>query len=147
MSVETLKADLTANMRDLASLTAMASPEEIVNHLKNSLWPFLEALTEELGEVDDCVADMIEGADDILQPETAEVFSAIIAGGIACAAALRARITRESDPALSKVVDEFEKNLKDGEAILREIVIDTGEPLGDEDDDAEEDDDDEQGDD
>lgn len=140
MSIETLKADLKANTDTLFALDPMTTtPGDLVKHLRETLWPFLESVVEEAAEIDECVADIISGAEDILQPETAEIFAAIITGAIAVAAALKGRINRETDPGLYKVVEELERNCKAGEALMQEIVVDTGE-----DEEADEDDEDEE---
>jgi threonine dehydratase len=138
MSIESLKADLSANLQTLVALDpATATAGDLVKHLKETLWPFLESVVDETAEVDDCVADLISGAEDIMQPETAEVFAAVVAGAVAVAGALRKFITPETEPQLWKVVDELEKNCKSAETIMAEIVIDTGD---DEDEDEEIDD-------
>lgn len=147
MSIETLKEDLKANLSTLAVLKTLPSDDTtntVILHLQDTLWPFLEAVVDELAEIDECVADVISGAEDILQPETAEIFAAIIAGAVAVSAALKARVNRETEAPLAKVIDELEKNCRAGEAIMAEIVIDTGD---DDDGDADEDDEDDEGDD
>lgn len=143
MSVETLKADLKANLAELAQMSELTvSAADILKHLKGTLWPMLEAVVDETSEIDDCVADMIAGAEDILQPETAEVFAAIIAGAKVAAAAVRTNIPKEQNPQLHKIMDELEKNLVAGEEIMKEIVIDPGDDADDDDEDDEDDDDD-----
>jgi hypothetical protein len=148
MSLDTLKEDLKLNLAELAKMTPeLTTPAEIVNHLKDTLWPTIEALVDELAEVDDCVADMIQGAEDILQPETAAVFTAIVAASKVVAEGLKTRMAaaNENNPPLAKVISELEKNLAEGEALLREIVIDDGESFeDDEGEDGDDEDDDEE---
>ena len=154
MSIETLKDDLKANLSTL-SLIATPPPgavatnadtllvaEQLVRHLKDTLWPFLESVVDEVAEIDECVADVISGAEDILQPETAEIFAAIIAGAVACAATLKSRIDPAAEPQIYKMIAELEKNCKTGESLMAEIVIDTGDDEAEEDDDDEGDDED-----
>lgn len=139
MSMDSLKADLKANLAELSSMDPMVTTtSDLIKHLKGTLWPFIESFTDEAYDIDSCVGDILEGAEDILQPETAATFAAITAGGLTIAAALKARITRETEPQLWKVIAEFEKNCKTGEEILKEIVVDTGD---DGDDEVDEDDD------
>jgi len=141
MSIESLKADLSANVQTLIALQPeTTTAADIVKHLKETLWPFLESVVDESAEIDDCVADLISGAEDILQPETAEVFAAVIAGAVAVSDALKKFITREAEPQLYKVVEELEKNCKSAETIMAEIVIDTGDDEDDEGDEGEGDD-------
>lgn len=123
MSLETLQADLAANIAETKKLSALSTSDEIVRHLKDVLWPTLEAITEELAELDGCVGDMVNNAEDILQPETGAVFSAVVAGGVTVAAALKARLGPDEGQ-LSKVCDELIKNCKNAEEILEEIVLD-----------------------
>lgn len=146
MSMESLRADLKSNLAELAAMDPMiTTTPDLLKHLKGTLWPFLESLTDETADIDECVGDMVDGADDILQPETAATFAAVLAGGVTIAAALKARITREAEPQLWKVIAEYEKNCKSAEEILQEIVVDAGDEIDDEDP-ANENDDDAEGD-
>lgn len=148
MSVETLKADLKSNLETLRLMVpGVASPDELVRHLKDTLWPMLESIVEEVAEIDDCMNDIVSGAEDILQPETAEVFAGIIAGALAVAAALKMKVGNdtEEDRQLRKVIGELEANCRAGEELLKDVVIDPGDDDDGEDeetDDGDEDDDD-----
>lgn len=146
MSMETLRADLKANMQQLAALGGPGTTaDDIAKHLREVLWPTLESVVDEMESIDGCVEDMLSGSEDILQPETGEKFAAIIVGAAAVATALRSRITREAEPQLSKVIDELLRNCKTGEEILEEIVVDADDIDDDEtdDEDGDEGDDDE----
>lgn len=140
MSLETLKSDLKSNIGEASRLSALSSIGDVVSHLKDVLWPTLEAVVDELAEVDECVGDMVTNSEDILQPETGAVFVGVVAGAIAVAGALKQRITRETEPDLYRMIDELEANCKEANAILKEIVLD--EPLDDDADEEDEDDED-----
>lgn len=142
MSLETLKNDLKLNMAELAQLDEnLATPKDVVRHLKGSLWPTLDAIVEELDEVDSCVADIVDGIDEILTPESAGVFSAVIAGCSTVLAALESRVTRAQEPELFKVIDELKKNMNRGTEILADVVVGESEDDYEDDEDDEEDDD------
>ncbi len=134
MSMETLQADIKANVVELAKLSALSSVSEVVNHLKDALWPTLEALVEEVTEIDDCVAESVSGMAELLHPESGAVLSAVVTGAVAVAAQLKARITAESEPQLYKVIAELEKNCKLANDILEEIVLEEDDEEDDEDD-------------
>ena len=149
MTMETLESDLKANIAEAKKLSALSSISDLVDHLKNILWPTIEAVVEELGEVDDVVGEMVSNAEDILQPETGAVLAAVVSGAAAVATALKLRITREAEPDLYRVIDELEKNCKEATAILKDVVLeepiddDEGDDDDDDDDDLEDDDDNE----
>lgn len=137
MSMETLVADLKANIAEAKKLSALSSLGEVVSHLNDVLWPTLEAVVEEIVEIDACVEEQTSGMAELIHPESGEVLSAVVAGAVAVSAALKARITKESEPALYKVIEELEKNCVDANDILEEIVLEEEEE--EEDDDDEED--------
>jgi hypothetical protein len=141
MSMETLLADLKANLAEVGKLSALSTVDDLVRHLKDVLWPTLEAIVEEAHEMDEILGDHITNADDILQPDTGAVLSAVVAGAVTVAQALRARIDPAAEPQLAKVIAELLKNCKEAETILEEIVLDEIEDEDDEDEDDEDEDD------
>lgn len=136
MTVETLQEDLKANVASLKDLTALSSVDDIVNHLKNTLWPFQESVLEQLEDLDGCVEDLLNNAEDILQPETGAKFLAVASGGLTLVAELKKRL-QPGDEKLSAVIAEFEANANEMVGILNEITIPVidGDEEGDEDDD------------
>lgn len=140
MSLDTLKEDLKQNLATLTTMNELSSVGDVVNHLKNTLWPTLESIVDELAEVDDCVADMVNNAEDILQPETAEVFAAVLAASAVVAAALKPMLDPAKDADMINLVAELERNIKKANAIMQEIVIDDVDPEYDDDDDDDDDD-------
>jgi hypothetical protein len=77
MSMEELEQDLERNIADLEN-TAFLSAEDVRKYLRETLWPFMTNLVAETTEIDDCVANMVEDSDDVLQRDTASLFAAVI---------------------------------------------------------------------
>lgn len=143
MSMETLRKDLTANLTAVAAIKSeLASPEVVANMVKE-MWAFMENLVDELDEIDGSVADLYSEADDILQPETAAVFSALVLGAGPIAAALKTRLdpSKTEDQVFLKMCDEHIKNAQEAEALLQEIVVDVGDDGDDGDGEGDDDDD------
>lgn len=138
MPIDTLRDDLKANMMALKDLNALSSNEDIIKHLKNVLWPYMESMVDQIEDVDGCVEDLLNHAEDILQPETGALFLAVITGAVSLANELKARLT-PADTKLAAAIAELEKNANEATAVLTEITI----PVEDD----EEDDEDEDGDD
>jgi hypothetical protein len=122
MTMEQLLSDLEQNGKDLAKLGPNSSTAEVVAFLQMTLWPSVVALAEQTEEIDGCVADILEAHEDILQPETAQVFAGIIAGGMVLVAELKKRLKPEESKIL-QAVDEFEKLCAHGSEALAEITI------------------------
>lgn len=147
MSIDNLKADLASNMASLNQLGPLASGADVVAHLQNTLWPFLETVVSEMEEQDECLEDLIHGADDILQPETAKVFAGVITGGLAMAERLKA--LSASEPQVLAAIAKYQKMCQEAAELLEQITIVPAEDGDDEDDgeDGESDDDEEDNDD
>ena len=139
MSVETLQEDYKANVASLKDLNAMSSVDDIINHLKNTLWPFQESVLEQLEDLDGCVEDLLNNAEDILQPETGAKFLAVATGGLMLVNELKRRLQPADDPKLSAAIAEFETNANEMVATLNDITI----PVLDDDEEDDEDGDDE----
>ena len=146
MSIENLKADLKANLTNLPSeLSSLSTTGDIVNHLKNTFWPFVENVVEEMGEIDAAVAELYENSDDILTYETGKLFMGFAVGAKLLVDELKA-VTK--DPAKLKAIAEWEALGKQVVQAIEEITL-PEDPDGDlidgddEDPDDDEDDDDE----
>lgn len=122
MSMEQLMGDLAENSKEIARLGPESTVADVVKLLQATLWPSLVALAEQTAEIDGCVEDLVEGAEDILQPETAQVFAGIIAGGTVLVAELKKRLKPEDAKILS-AIGEFEKLCELGKEALEEITI------------------------
>jgi len=140
MSMDTLREDLAANLKVVAAMKPeLTTSTELAKHLRQVFWPFVESLVEELGDVDNCVGDLLEGAEDILQPETGAVFAGIIVAGRALAGKLRELVPAGTDATLDQSLEGYLALTEQGEAILSEIVV-QGAEGEDEDDDVDQDD-------
>jgi hypothetical protein len=139
VSIETLQDDLKANMASVRQMNDLTTAGEIVSHLKNTFWPFMESAVDEMVQLDGCVEDLLNHAEDILQPETGALFLGLITGGLGLVGELRRRLTPSDDPKLLAAIAEFEKNANEATEVLTEITI----PMQDEDEDEEDDEGDE----
>jgi hypothetical protein len=135
VSSESLAADISACLASAKSLSALSSMSDVVDHLKSTLWPMLEAIVNEHVELDAVVGDLYEHSEDILQMETAKVFAAVIASGLVLAEELRTRVG--NDKRLLAAIGEFKAKANEAREILEEITI-----PDDPEDDTEEDDED-----
>lgn len=124
MSLDELRADLARNAKAASAIT---TPAEVVNYLQGTLWPFLEGVIDQLADHDESILDLIEEADDILQPETAAVISAALTSGAAIAAELKRRLDLEPDsPDKMKwmgLLGAFAKGFTESCTIIKDITI------------------------
>lgn len=138
MSLDELRSDLKANMAGLMKIT----PSETRDHLKETLWPFLEALVDVVDEIDDAVAEMVDQQEDYLQAETASVFAALVQSSLMLSDELRKRIG--GDEVMTKRIDAHDQLCQQAMATLGEITMiatdedDEDEGEGDEDEDEDE---------
>src|SRR5262249_20279594 len=121
------------------SMGDLTTPGELVRHLKNTLWPFLETVVTEVEEQDEIIEDLVQGATDILHPETARVFGMVIVTGLALAKSLEE--ARPGDSAVKKAIEQFRGFCKTASDTLEEITIPEDDAASGED----EDDDDDEG--
>lgn len=148
MSVETLREDLKSNIASLKDLTALSPLDDYAKHLKDTLWPFMESMLEQIEDLDGCVEDLLNHAEDILQPETGALFLTVVTGGLGLVGELKKRLGPGDDPKILAAIAEFEKNANEATAVLTEITIPVQDEDEDEDDEeGDEDDDDDEGDD
>lgn len=117
MSLDELRKDLTANVAEASKLTSV---EGIRNHLVNTMWPFQEAVLNELEEIDDAVAEMVDQTEDYLQPETAAIFASLVESSVGLAQELRAKTT---DDITLKRIAEHEKLCQLAMTTLGEITM------------------------
>lgn len=129
MSIPSLQSDLKSNMAALAMAT---TTEELKIHLQHTLWPFLEALIDELNEIDEAVEEMVDEAPEVLHTESAEVFAALITSGSVLMTELKARAA--TDQRILRAIREWEQLARQGKEILEEITIPDAEDGEDEDD-------------
>lgn len=144
MSIEDLKADLESNMAACKALISpLTTPSELAAHLHNCLYPFISNVVNEIEEVDSAVETLFNESDDVLQPETAAVFAAVIAGGQVLVKELSGRLT-PADDKLKQAIAEWLQLAAVAGSTLEDITLDPSDPDPDDDDDDEDDDDDDQ---
>lgn len=117
------------------TLIGITDVGDIVTHLKDSLWPALEAVAEQaLANAEDnddlgnVVEELAEGEGEMLTPETAGVFANILLSSEELAAELLKRHPTDAD--VIKRVKAHRLLLTAGQSVLAEITV------GDPDDDA-----------
>jgi hypothetical protein len=93
MSIEDLKADIDRNTEDFANV-AFASFDDVKEYVKTTLLPLVSNVVDEVAQIDDDVADMINQSADVLQPETAGIFAAVITQCKGLAEALQRRLKK-----------------------------------------------------
>ena len=148
MTMETIKADFDQLKSTAKALSpTLTTSADMVKFLQTELVPFLEAFVDEGIEMDGCIADLVDHAEDILQPDTAKVFAAVIVGGGALIAELEALLPKDAsgkmaDPAKAAAIAEWKIAADAAGQILEEITMpeddedeDDGEGEDDEDDD------------
>lgn len=135
-----LSRDLQANMKELVGISDVG---DLVKHMKNTLWPTLEATIDRLGELADIVdvneeamIEMASEESDVLTQETGTKIAQALVIGSAIAAALEARITPADGPEIAEHVADYKKLAEELLETVNDITIVTA-------DNEEEDDDDE----
>lgn len=144
MSIEDLRRDLKSNLAEVSKIGDGA----VARHLRDTLWPFLEAMLDDVEEMDDAVGELVQQQEDYLQAETATNFVALVQLGRQIAAELAKRASGEEDAL--RMCGAYEKLAIDAMGVLEQItVMPSDESASDDnaDEDADEDADDEEGDD
>lgn len=143
-TIETLQEDLRANMSAARELNAASSVGDLAEHIKNTMWPFMEAVVEQVEELDGCVEDLLNQTEDILQPETGAQFVAVVQSALVLMGELKKRLgPGPDDQKVDAAVTEFFGNANDMIAMLQEITVPVVEDGDAEDQDADEAEDDE----
>lgn len=145
MSIDQLRKDMKESAEALNQLAGglgkpPPTPTAIVEFLRNTMWPTMEAAVDELGQLDECVEDIYNASEDILQPETAQLFAALVVAGRVMAAELAKRLTNTAADAEAKaIVDGFLEMASAAERAIQEITVpETDDDEDDEDDEEEE---------
>lgn len=136
MSMEQLKADLKESVASVKKLDPVTtSAADIVRLMKDTVFPTFEAIVEEMDEIDQCVADIVDGSEDILTQETGQK----LAAGFLSAAVLVDELEKRAagDTKLVQAIKEWRALASECNQIIAEVTLD--EP---DDDDVEPDDDD-----
>lgn len=130
MSIEALREDLK---RNLAEARACASWEDLQKHLTETLWPFLEGALDEMDEMDEAIAEVVDQQEDYVQPETAAVFAAVIQLGLQLGAELKKR--HPNDTNVAAAVEQYEQICQQAVEVLGQITMVPNEEDEDEDED------------
>lgn len=117
MSLEELRADLERNVREARQLEDAATRA----HLEQTLWPFLEALIDQVEEIDDAVGELVEQQEDYLQPQTAAVFAAVVQAGLELAQELKARAG--DDPQIVKKIADHDQLCQVAVEVLGQVTL------------------------
>jgi len=140
MSMDQLKADLKESVASVKKLDpATTTSGDIVRLMKDTVFPTFEAIVEEMDEIDQCVADIVDGSEDILTHET----GAKLAAGFLSAAVLVDELEKRAagDAKLVQAIKEWRALAAECNEIITEVTLDDVEP----DDEDEDDDDDKEG--
>lgn len=137
MSIETLRADLKANLESLKTM-ALPTADALKSHLVNNLWPFIDAVVDEVDEIDESVEDMVAGTE-VIHTATGEIFTGLIVSGEVLVTELVQRAG--NDQRILALVREWRELAKQGKDILEEIVIPDPDPEPDDEDADDKDDD------
>jgi hypothetical protein len=145
MAIDELKAEFALNMTQCRELAKdpEVTPRQIMAHLRDGLWPFIEAAVDEIEAQADIMDEIVEETGDILQPETAGVFAALIVSAQQWAIPLLKAIGK-TNPDVADKLPAFETLCNEAADLLEQITVDPGDEDEDEDDDPDHDDDDEE---
>ena len=104
MALEDLQSDLKSNRAEAQRLLASDPENPLIRHMVNTVWPFQEAVLEELGEQAEALDDAVDQAGDMLQADTAGVFAAVILAN-------------------QRLCDELDRKLGPSEVELRGFIV------------------------
>lgn len=147
MTMEALESDFEEIKSATKTLGPLTTMSELATFLRTQLVPFIEAHVAETTEIDNCVSELLDRTEDILQPETAQVFAAAFAVSRAVAAKLveimpKDEAGKAADPKVHELLQQWEAFTVGAERLLEEITM----PESDEDDEDEDPGEDEDGD-
>jgi hypothetical protein len=140
--METLRADMRANIGSLSSFGPTSTVGELAAHLRNTLWPMLEAMVDEVEEIDDVVAGIVSNSEDILQPDTSAMLVAVISGAMVLVTQqLEKRVNKDAEGKVWAAIKEWRQLAAKSLELLSEITLPEddgdGEDVADNDDEAE----------
>ncbi len=122
MTIATLQSDMK---RCLAELPAAGLPEAVVLYFQKTVFPLIEAVVDEVNEVDQTVLDLVEQSEDILQPETAGIFLILIQHFQSTIKELVTRLDKKS-PVDKKIAVDLTKYVamcKNARQLIADIVV------------------------
>lgn len=123
MSIEDLEGDLARNITDFATTTFLTA-NDVQKYLGDTLWPFLQNMVAEVRDQDNCISDLVNEADDVLQPDTAGIFAAVIISSKMMMQELVMRLTKSpKDAELKTKLAQIRPIITKAEETLEEITI------------------------
>lgn len=117
MSIEDLRRDLKTNIAEAGKLGGGS----VVAHLRDTLWPFIEALFDEVAEMDGVVGEMVSQQEDYLQSDTATTFVALVQLGRQAVEQLRKRANGEEG--IEKLCSAYDTLAEQTMIMLDQIAI------------------------
>lgn len=120
-AVEALKNDLKEMIDRAAALGSSPTPDVIWSFVTNEFLPYMESLTQEVGEMDEALQEVVEEMPEALHGESAAVFAGVITSGRVLINELAKRAG--NDARLLAAIQEWRKLATKGEALLEEITI------------------------
>jgi hypothetical protein len=146
----TLKSDLGRNMKALAAkIEGGRITGDVAGHLRDTLWPFLEAvvdevvqLREEHDEMGEAVDSLIEGGDDQLHEDTATKILTCVGAGIGIAEKFKERLdpNNPDDAELLSNIAAYHMVAQEVAALVDDITIRDGDADDGDDDESDGDD-------
>lgn len=130
---------LLNDIRDASkSIVGITDIGDLTKHLKDELWPTLEAIGEQLvanaddnEDLDNAVLELAEGEGEMLTAETAGVFANVFLQGEDIAAELEKRLGA-NDGALRIKIAAFKKLVSSAQDTLAELTVGDADDEGDE---------------
>jgi hypothetical protein len=120
VSIDTLKQDLEQVVSSIPQ-GPLATAADVADYLRNNLVPFVSNVVDEISEVDDCVAALVDESEDILHEDSGEVFAGLIESGKALVGELRIRVG--GDKRVLGLIRAYEILAAKGLQILADIVV------------------------
>lgn len=123
MSIETLQSDLK-------EIIARAKPgpgpetrgaDAAWSFITNDLLPWMETLTDEIGQMDEAVYAAVQGTEDVLHSDSAELIVGLIASGAVLIRELETRIG--NDQRVLALIREYKTISKEVSSLVEEITI------------------------
>lgn len=139
MTMEALQEDASLIAAKVKTLNPSTTSGELVRLIKGDIWPFIESLVGEVDEIDTVMAEVTNDEADIIQPETAQQFAVVIAGGLGMVAKVRELSLKDAsgnilDAELANVLATYEAACAQATATLSEITANPDDPDSDEED-------------
>lgn len=117
--LDELRKDLAANVKTMVGITEVS---DLVAHLRHTLWPFLEAVVDEMVDLEEGLLELAEEHGDMLTTETAGIFANVILISVKLADALKDRL-RADELDLGQQIDAFKVLCDEATTTLADITV------------------------